>query len=62
MTIWINKRTGATRNQYTKPTGSDWEKKKESYSRSSSSSSYSSPPTDNFMGVGLAVAVATGLI
>ena len=35
MTIWVNKKTGATKNQYTQPMPySEWEKKKEAHSSS----------------------------
>lgn len=38
MTIWVNKKTGATKNQYAQPMPySEWEKKRESYSSSSDS-------------------------
>ena len=37
MTIWVNKRTGETKNQYAQPMPySDWEKKKEAYTSSPS--------------------------
>ena len=37
MTIWVNRKTGATKNQYTQPLpASDWERKKEGYTSSPS--------------------------